>query len=466
MVTITGSGFSPVAERMSVLLGDRDCAIRSSTYSEIVCVTSESGGSGEGVMVTVNGYEADTSATFTYSLSATPTISSVAPVTGIGGTEIVISGTNFGSDLAPVSVLILNSIGEWQYGSMESSCAVSVVTETSITCSLPVKPAGNYMVVVHITGLGLAETSSTIQYNLNIDSFSPSQTGNGGGIVVTILGSGFPATSPDDNDDVITNDDTSLSVWFCSTECRVSSSSLTQVVCVLDTPSNTDAGSVCDDVRISYNGMTATDADGFEFSDYLTPHVTDISPLIGGTAGGTIITIRGSQFFPPGDTNLTEDDIIVTIDGAPCVWYGRDSIPTDTTIECRTSDHKTTLLAEVKVFIRVHGFAIPETPDTQTLFQYIDRWSSPYTWGGEGLPREGDSVLIQQGQVVFLDIDTPVLNLILVEGELVFEDLRDLHLQAKYIFINTGKLQVRGAGGGGANLRDNTTSELPKLTSL
>ena len=447
MVTITGSGFSPVAERMNVLLGDRNCAISSSTYSEIVCVTSVSGGGGGDVMVTVNGYEAEPSVVYTFSASSTPTISSITPETGVGGGEIEIVGTGFGSDPSSVSVLILNSMEEWAYGSTESQCDVSDATETSITCSLPVKPAGSYVVVVHITGYGLAQTSFAIQYDLDINSFSPTESGNGGGIEVTISGSGFPETQFSDDD--TESDDSTLSVSICSTQCRVRSTTLTEITCILDTPHSDDLGSVCDNVVVSYNGKTATASeDNFEFRGDLTPVVTSISPRIGGTAGGTIVTITGSNFYPSDvadATELTEDDIIVTIDNtAVCMWYGLVSNPTDSTIVCRTSDHKTTLLAEVKVFVRARGFAIPASLNTEMKYQYIDRWSSPYTWGGnvDGLPKEGDSVYIQKGQVVFLDTNTPVLNLILVEGELVFEDEQDLHLQAKYIFINTGRLQV------------------------
>ena len=439
LVTIMGSGFSPVADRMNVLLGDRSCIIRSSTYSVITCVSSGGVGEGGEVVVTVNEYEAQSTAVFTFSSPATPTISSIIPETDIaGGDDIVISGTNFGSVPSSVSVLILNSFEEWQYDSMKSQCNVSAVVDTSITCSLPVKPAGSYAVAVHVAGLGLAETSFTVQYALTFDSFSPSQAGNGGGIEIVITGTGFPETSNIDTE----SDDTALSVWFCSTRCQISSSSLTQLVCVLDAPSVSDANTVCGDIQVSYNGMTASATDTFQFSSELTPHITDISPLIGGTAGGTFVTILGSKFYPPEATEVTEDDIIVTIDGAICEWLGYDLAPNDSFIQCRTSDHKTTLLAEVKVFIRDRGFALPSTPDTKIQYQYIDRWSSQYTWGGEELPKEGDSVVIQQGQIIFLDIDTPVLNLILVEGELVFEDKQDLHLQAKYIFINTGKLQV------------------------
>ena len=441
MVTIVGSGFSPVAERVTVFLGDSECVVSSSTYSEIVCVTSESGEESADVRVTVNGFETETTTTYEYASSLTPTTSAVAPETGISGNDIEITGANFGIDPTSVSVLILNQLGDWEYGSMESSCTVSTVTDTSIMCTLPAKAAGTYLVVVHVVGQGLATSGPTINYDLTITSLSPSQCGNGGGVEVTITGSGFPETTSDVESE---SEESLISVSFCSTECRVTSSSLTEVRCVLDAPSEEDASSVCTDIRVTYNEMLAMATDSFEFSEALTPRVSSISPLIGGTAGGTIVTIFGNGLLPPGVTEPNNGDIIVTIDSAVCVWQGLGTVPTDTAIECRTSDHRTTLLAEVKVFVRDRGFAISETPDTQIWFQYIDRWSSPYTWGEEGqLPKEGDSVLIQKGQVVFLDTDTPVLNLILVEGELVFEDMQDLHLQAKYIFINTGRLQVR-----------------------
>ena len=60
------------------------------------------------------------------------------------------------------------------------------------------------------------------------------------------------------------------------------------------------------------------------------------------------------SLLPPEVTIPNQDDVIITIDEAVCVWFGRSVVPNETTIECRTSDHKTTLLAavaEVKVFV-------------------------------------------------------------------------------------------------------------------
>lgn len=50
-------------------------------------------------------------------------------------------------------------------------------------------------------------------------------------------------------------------------------------------------------------------------------------------------------------------------------------------------------------------------------FFYIDVWSSPFTWGGGPLPKEGDLVVITPGQTILLDVSTPKLTLLLIQGK-------------------------------------------------
>ena len=71
----------------------------------------------------------------------------------------------------------------------------------------------------------------------------------------------------------------------------------------------------------------------------------------------------------------------------------------------------------------------------QTNFK---RWSNPSTWGDEGLPVEGQDVVIDDN--ILLDINTPNLGDLVINGELVFER-KDLHLTADRIVVN-GLLQV------------------------
>lgn len=50
-------------------------------------------------------------------------------------------------------------------------------------------------------------------------------------------------------------------------------------------------------------------------------------------------------------------------------------------------------------------------------FIYIDVWSSPWTWGGDSIPVEGELVVIREGHTVLLDVDTPILNTLLIDGK-------------------------------------------------
>lgn len=47
---------------------------------------------------------------------------------------------------------------------------------------------------------------------------------------------------------------------------------------------------------------------------------------------------------------------------------------------------------------------------------YIDVWSSIYTWGGNDPPVAGDFVIIPAGQTILLDITTPILKVLLIQG--------------------------------------------------
>ena len=67
-----------------------------------------------------------------------------------------------------------------------------------------------------------------------------------------------------------------------------------------------------------------TDTEVVEYRSDATPTVTDISPKLGPTNGGTAITITG--------TNFSADDCTVKIDDVDCAT----SSVTSTTINCTT----------------------------------------------------------------------------------------------------------------------------------
>lgn len=75
------------------------------------------------------------------------------------------------------------------------------------------------------------------------------------------------------------------------------------------------------------------------------------------------------------------------------------------------------------------------------IYSYIDRWSDPKTWGGESPPREGDSVYIPFGQNVLLDVSTPILYSVIIEGTLIFED-KNMEFNAYFLICMKGKVQI------------------------
>jgi hypothetical protein len=77
----------------------------------------------------------------------------------------------------------------------------------------------------------------------------------------------------------------------------------------------------------------------------------------------------------------------------------------------------------------------------------VSVWSSDTTWGGEFAPMEMESLYIPAGLNLFVDVDsTPLLNLVLVEGSLIFAPEVDTthhrFFDAHYIFVNGGVMEV------------------------
>lgn len=140
----------------------------------------------------------------------------------------------------------------------------------------------------------------------------------------------------------------------------------------------------------------------------VTPTLTSISPRYGTVYGGTTVTFSGDNFSD------SVADISVYIDDIECVV----STASLTEITCVTGD-KPGLSTDPSLKIYVAGKGLVATADH--TFYYVYLWSDENTWGGEFVPQEGDSVHIPTGMNVLFDMDsTPVLNVIIVEGALIF----------------------------------------------
>ena len=68
-------------------------------------------------------------------------------------------------------------------------------------------------------------------------------------------------------------------------------------------------------------------------------------------------------------------------------------------------------------------------------------WSDPATWGGT-LPQAGQSVSIAPGRTVVLDVPSPALATLTIEGTLIAAHDRDLVLSADIVMVHGGLLRI------------------------
>jgi hypothetical protein len=95
--------------------------------------------------------------------------------------------------------------------------------------------------------------------------------------------------------------------------------------------------------------------------------------------------------------------------------------------------------ATVIVTLTNNGNAI-----SSAQFEYINLWSSPWTWGGNEPPEAGTIVVIDSGQMIYFDTTTPILKALIIDNaSLIFDDMQDVALNAEYILVvDGGVLQV------------------------
>lgn len=127
------------------------------------------------------------------------------------------------------------------------------------------------------------------------------------------------------------------------------------------------------------------------------------------------------------------------IDGIDCPV---DSATT-TSVTCTTGSRPG--LVDSSLVITMAGMGKVSTQGR--LFRYVSRWSQDSTWGGEFAPLEGESVYIPKGLNLLVDVNPPRLNLVFVEGSLIFApDAADPTHQrlfdAYFIYVYTGSMEV------------------------
>ncbi|WP_345718827.1 beta strand repeat-containing protein [Kineosporia mesophila] len=218
------------------------------------------------VVVTAPG---GTSAAAGFLYVGTPVVSGLSPLNGpiAGGTSVVITGTGFTTGSGATAV---------QFGGTNAS-TYTVNSDTQITAVTPPHGAGAAGVTV-TTADGGTSAPGTFTYIPvpTVTGISPAQGPEAGGISVIVGGTGFTTAS---------------SVRFDGNSASFTVDSDTRITAVAP------AGTGRADVTVTtVGGASATGAvDRFRYVG--TPTLTSVSPTSGPVAGGTSVTITGTQFY-------------------------------------------------------------------------------------------------------------------------------------------------------------------------
>jgi hypothetical protein len=96
------------------------------------------------------------------------------------------------------------------------------------------------------------------------------------------------------------------------------------------------------------------------------------------------------------------------------------------------------MIESMKITVDIPGLGFALVSD-DAKFLYIDRWSALTTWRHQEPPVEGDFVVIPDGQVVLMDVKTPILSVLLIQGALHFDSAQEVSLDAHYVYIQVSK---------------------------
>ncbi|XP_077023612.1 fibrocystin-L [Tamandua tetradactyla] len=397
ILVITGNGFYPGST--VVMVGDDPCEILSVNSSEVYCRTPAGSAGMVDVKIFVHAV-AYPPLSFLYALEDTPFLRRIIPSRGPPGTEVQITGSNFGIDVLEISVMIDNA-----------PCNVTMVSNSVLQCVVGEHAGGTFPVTVQHSTKGSAVSAVVFEYPLSVQSIHPSQGSFGGGQTLTMTGTGF-------------NPQNSI-ILVCGSECAIDRFRSHDKTLVCQIPPNNGSGpeQACE-VSVVNGKDLSQSTTPFTYAMALTPLITEIAPKRGRTAGGTRITVMGSGF------SENTEDIHITIAETKCdVEYSNQ-----THIICMTNARASSGRAPVHVNIRSSGMAKLGNAD----FLYVDAWSSSFSWGGKPPPEEGSLVVITNGQTILLDQSTPVLKMLLIQGGTLIFDDADIELQAENILITDG----------------------------
>ncbi len=231
------------------------------------------------------------------------------------------------------------------------------------------------------------------------------------------------------------------SVWFTSLRYRETKPTSTSRCHIAEMSIDGIAASLSNNctVRVSVEDPIPTRVAVAGIIDYdysqQTAIVTSIYPINGTARGGTTLSIYGKNLK---NSLFPSEKPAVTINGIECAVNSANYA----VITCITGSRLGQTIQPYSINVTIPSLGTALLADPNMKFVYIDRWSDPDSWRGGVLPIAGDIVWIPEGQVILMDVNTPVLLFLLIEGDLHFDDEKDTSLDAFYIFVFGGYLQI------------------------
>ena len=283
IVQIQGRSFGNV-QAGSLLSYSGVNVVPNSWSDTMIVATIPSNATSDGsFVITVNGNVSNPSTVFTIS---SPAISFISPSTGNPGSQVIITGSNFGTQTAESSVKFNG----------QTATIISWVT-TQITCTVPnnLTTPGAVSVVVYTN---ISRPSNTFSFTISVPTITAiTPTTDNVGATVTINGSGFGATQTTST--VTVNGNQATIVFWSDTFIQVR------------IPTGVTAGS--NNVIVTVNGRASTPST-----------VTVAAPVIttqSATAdNGNPLTLNGQHF----GSNQAEGNATVQVQGhglvSPTTW--------------------------------------------------------------------------------------------------------------------------------------------------
>jgi hypothetical protein len=183
------------------------------------------------------------------------------------------------------------------------------------------------------------------------------------------------------------------------------------------------------------SSVSATLAAAVQISANITPAITNLSPWYGTALGGDLVSFEGAGLGPGVSS--------VTLNGMPCSVLAGAPYANASRAACVSGFRKDIEPVAVKVLVGGGAGLALVNDSTTVYFSYLDKWSTTSTWLLDEPPGDGDSVIVPRGQAVLVDVPSPKLFLVLVQGEMVFDASQpELTFDANYIFSLGGTIQA------------------------